>query len=73
MTKKSINSIIERSKFIGFKNVAVNFAEGAKVAYEYEYYNAAGVLIIHASIASIHFSLRSKHSATFFPFQTVAE
>jgi len=51
MTKKSISSIIERSKFIGFKNVAVNFAEGAKVAYEYEYYNAAGVLLVHAAIA----------------------
>ena len=51
MTKKSISSPVERSRFIGFKNVAVNFSEGAKVAYEYEYYNAAGVLIVHATIA----------------------
>jgi hypothetical protein len=51
MTKKSISSIIERSKFIGYKNVAVNFAEGAKVAYKYEYYNATGVLLVHVAIA----------------------
>jgi len=31
--------------------VVQNFAEGAEVAKEYEYWNASGVLIVHAAIA----------------------
>ena len=31
--------------------MARNFSEGGQVAYEFEYYNAAGVLIVHAAIA----------------------
>ena len=45
--KKEINQL----KHLDFVKVSKNFAEGAQVALEYDYYNAAGVLIIHAAIA----------------------
>ena len=42
---------IARSKSGDFKHVADVFFQGAEVAKEFEYWNAAGVLIIHAAIA----------------------
>ena len=42
---------VERSKYVNYKSVADNFYDGAEVAAEYEYWNAAGVLIVHAAIA----------------------
>ncbi|MDR3625275.1 MAG: HEPN domain-containing protein [Ignavibacteriaceae bacterium] len=51
MVKKSIRAAVDRSKFISYKIVAENFYNGAKIASEYNYYNAAGVLIVHAAIA----------------------
>lgn len=34
-----------------YRNVAENFYEGAEMARAYEYWNAAGVLIVHSAIA----------------------
>jgi len=38
-------------KYKSFIKVANNFANAADLAYEFEYYNASGVLYIHAAIA----------------------
>ncbi len=51
MVRKSNRVEISRSEFKKFIDVARNFSEGGQVAYEFEYYNAAGVLIVHAAIA----------------------
>lgn len=51
MSNKSPKKKIEPSRYNDYHKVAENFYEGAKVAYEYSYYNAAGVLLIHAAIA----------------------
>ena len=51
MKSKSPQKKIETSRYKDFKEVARNFYEGAKVASEYSYYNAAGVLIVHSAIA----------------------
>lgn len=51
MVRKSTRIEISKSDFQKFLKVSQNFSEGAQVAYEYEYYNAAGVLIVHATIA----------------------
>lgn len=51
MAKKVPRKFFESSKAPNFVKVADNFYEGAKLAYEFEYYNAAGVLLIHAAIA----------------------
>lgn len=42
---------VPRSKMTDYANVAGSFYDGANVAREFEYCNAAGVLIIHAAIA----------------------
>lgn len=51
MTSRSPRKKIDSTRYIGFKEVAKNFYEGAKIASEYSYYNAAGVLIVHSAIA----------------------
>jgi hypothetical protein len=51
MVNKSPRTKISSARFGNFHGVAVNFYEGAKVAYEYAYYNAAGMLIVHSAIA----------------------
>lgn len=51
MTGRSPRKKIDPSRYIGFKEVALNFYEGARIASEYSYYNAAGVLIVHSAIA----------------------
>jgi len=51
MVKKTNVVSVEKHKYHDYKVVADNFYHGADVAYEYEYYNAAGVLIVHAAIA----------------------
>jgi hypothetical protein len=51
MVRKSIRISVERTKAANYKIVAENFYEGAKEASDYEYWNAAGVLIVHAAIA----------------------
>ncbi|HET54430.1 MAG TPA: HEPN domain-containing protein [Ignavibacteria bacterium] len=42
---------VEKSKASNYKTVADNFYKGAETAAEHEYWNAAGVLIVHAAIA----------------------
>lgn len=51
MVKKVPRKSYETTDYLKFINVSKNFADGAEVAVEYEYYNAAGVLMIHAAIA----------------------
>lgn len=51
MVKRLSTRIYDAIRYKDFVNVALNFAEAAEVAYEFEYYNAAGVLYIHSSIA----------------------
>lgn len=46
---KKVN--IEKNKADNFIKVSTNFEEAAKIAYDFDYYNAAGVLIVHAAIA----------------------
>ena len=51
MTNKSPLKKIDPSRSLNFQKVAENFYKGAAVASEYSYFNAAGVLIVHAAIA----------------------
>jgi len=51
MTGRSQRKKIEASRCNDFYIVAENFYQGAKVASDYAYYNAAGVLIVHSAIA----------------------
>jgi len=51
MVKKAIRVSVERTKYKDHKTVAENFFNGAEAAYAYEYWNAAGVLIVHSAIA----------------------
>jgi len=51
MVRKSNRVTVDRTTYLNYRAVADNFFLGAEVAREYEYWNAAGVLIIHAAIA----------------------
>jgi hypothetical protein len=51
MTRQTVKKIVDKVKAINYKNVANGFFGGATVAKEYEYWNAAGVLIVHSAIA----------------------
>jgi hypothetical protein len=51
MVKKTNVVSTEKNKYHDYKAVANNFYQGADVAYEFQYYNAAGVLIVHSAIA----------------------
>jgi len=51
VTKKTNTIKVDKIKYENYKTVADNFFNGALVAYDYEYYNAAGVLLVHAAIA----------------------
>ena len=51
MAKGSRRVTVDRNKSLDYVAVANNFYEGAEIAAEYEYWNAAGVLIVHAAIA----------------------
>ena len=42
---------VERSRWQQFRSVAESFVAAAAVATEFEYWNAAGVLLVHAAIA----------------------
>ncbi|MBX2991867.1 MAG: hypothetical protein KF749_11965 [Bacteroidetes bacterium] len=42
---------VSRERSSDYMNVAENFYQGAGLAREFEYWNAAGVLIVHAAIA----------------------
>ena len=51
MVKKVSAKTYEASRYKNFIKVAVNFAEAADLAFEFDYYNASGVLYIHSAIA----------------------
>jgi hypothetical protein len=51
MVKKVPRKEIESTEYITFLKVSDNFNEGAKLAFDFEYFNAAGVLIVHSAIA----------------------
>lgn len=51
MVKKVPRKSYDATDYSKFIKVSHNFINGADVAADYEYYNAAGVLIIHAAIA----------------------
>ena len=42
---------VPKGKAKDYRNVADNFYDGAEMARAYEYWNAAGVLIVHSAIA----------------------
>lgn len=42
---------IDVNKYLDFQKISKDFSKGSKAAYTFEYFNAAGVLIIHAAIA----------------------
>ncbi len=49
--RRSRRVSVLRVKYHDYVKVADNFYSGAELAKEFEYWNAAGVLIIHAAIA----------------------
>ena len=51
MVRKLKTVSVEKHKSKDFVTVSRNFLNGAEVAAEYEYWNAAGVLIVHSAIA----------------------
>jgi hypothetical protein len=51
MAPRIAGKSIEKSRYINYKTIAQDFRNGALNAAELEYYNAAGVLIVHAAIA----------------------
>lgn len=51
MTKRTSHISVDKTKAADFHSVAINFFQGAKLAAEHQYFNAAGVLIVHSAIA----------------------
>jgi len=51
MVKKVTRKEVQAVNYKRFKSVAENFYKGAEIAEEFEYYNAAGLLLVHAAIA----------------------
>jgi len=51
MVKSFKKITVNKTKIADYIYVAKNFFSGAEVAAEYEYWNAAGVLIVHSAIA----------------------
>ena len=51
MVRKTVRKTVDASKSRNYKIVADNFFNGAELAKEFEYWNAAGVLIVHSAIA----------------------
>lgn len=51
MAHKTSRIKIEKSRSVGFQAVADNFWDASRLAYEFDYFNAAGVLIVHSVIA----------------------
>ncbi|NWF88542.1 MAG: hypothetical protein HXY50_03675 [Ignavibacteriaceae bacterium] len=65
MSRKTIRTKVHNTKWVDYKKVAESFFGGADVAREYEYWNAAGVLIVHSAIAyadSISIKFRGEKS-----------
>jgi HEPN domain-containing protein len=51
MVHKSNRVKMDKSLSANFIQVSKNFSDGANIAFEYEYFNAAGILIVHSAIA----------------------
>ena len=51
MANKIPSIRIDNRRHLDFVTVAENFKDGAELAYEFGYFNAAGVLIVHSAIA----------------------
>ena len=51
MEKPKTRTTVHRTKAKDYRSVAESFYHGAEVAREFEYWNASGVLIVHAAIA----------------------
>lgn len=51
MVKNAPAKTYDSIRYKGFLSVASNFEEAADLAFEFEYYNASGVLFIHSAIA----------------------
>ena len=51
MPSKLTSARIDNTKYFDFIKVAENFKNGAELAIEFGYHNAAGVLIVHSAIA----------------------
>jgi hypothetical protein len=50
VVRGSVRRNVDRAKSANYQAVAQNFHGAAEMAREYEYWNAAGVLIVHAAI-----------------------
>lgn len=48
---KTVFKKYDVNKYLDFEKISNDFANGCDSAYAFEYYNASGVLIIHAAIA----------------------
>lgn len=51
MAKNLPTRRIEQTRYLNFKKVAESFKEAGQMAFEFGYFNAAGVLVIHSAIA----------------------
>lgn len=51
MARGSVRKAVDRARYKSYMQVADGFREAAEAAQEYEYWNAAGLLIVHAAIA----------------------
>ena len=51
MVKRTRAKTVDTVRYKSFISVAENFEEAADLAFEFEYYNASGVLYIHSAIA----------------------
>ncbi len=51
MVRKTTRVTVAKAKYNSYKIVADNFYNGAINSYEFDYYNAAGLLIVHCAIA----------------------
>lgn len=51
MTNSKTRVPVHRTKVKDYQSVAESFYRGAELAREFEYWNASGVLIVHAAIA----------------------
>ena len=51
MARRQGRKSVDRTKFREYQRVAEHFLEAARLAMEWEYWTAAGVLIVHSAIA----------------------
>ncbi len=50
MARSGVRKSVDRSKFKSYLQVADGFRQAADTALDYEYWNAAGLLMVHAAI-----------------------